>query len=139
MYQLHEGLFPVPANWKDETVNVFTAPDDAGTNLVITRVDIPAGISTSEFYEQSAQQFSSQLPEYKELFKEIIEIQTQDALAIHYQWKSPEGPMHQLAVLFISTALPQMLVFTFTSNQALADSQRDHFLKLVTGFKQNNQ
>jgi hypothetical protein len=137
MYQLNEGSLAVPDKWKDETVNVFVAPDDTGLNLVVTRVDIPTGLSASAFYAQSLEQFADQLPEFCELTRGELAIDQHIAPYIHYQWKSPEGPMHQLAILFIHPTSTQMLAFTFTSNTEISDEQREFFLTLITGFKLN--
>lgn len=137
MYQLNEGSLAIPDKWKDETVNVFVAPDDTGLNLVVTRVDIPTGISASEFYAQSLGQFADQLPEFREFTRGELAIDKNIAPYIHYQWKSPEGPMYQLAILFIHPASTQMLAFTFTSNTEITDEQRKYLLTLITGFKLN--
>lgn len=136
-YQLHEGQLAIPDKWKDETVNVFVAPDDTGLNLVVTRVDIPSGISAAEFYAQSMGQFADQLPEFNKIAQGELAIDKNIAPYIHYQWKSPEGQMHQLAALFIPPAATQMLVFTFTANAAITEEQREYFLTIITGFRLN--
>jgi hypothetical protein len=135
LYQLNEGSLAIPDKWKDETVNVFVAPDETGLNLVVTRVDVPTGISAPEFYSQSMGQFATQLPEFNQIAQGDLAISKEIAPYIHYQWKSPEGRMHQLAVMWVPPTSLQMLVFTFTANAEITLEQREYFLTLITGFK----
>jgi hypothetical protein len=134
LYQLNEGNLAIPDKWKDETVNVFVAPDETGLNLVVTRVDVPTGVSAPAFYSQSMGQFADQLPEFSKIMQGELAISKEIAPYIHYHWKSPEGQMHQLAVMWVPAGSAQMLVFTFTANSNISDEQRANLLTVITGF-----
>lgn len=137
-YQLQEGLLPVPPQWKDETVNVFAANEGDGDNLVVTRVDIPEGIADEDFYKQTLQQFADQLPGFKRVKQGEIAIADTTAPYLHYEWKSPEGAMYQIAVLYVHPVIHRMMVFTFSATAAISEQRRNNFLSYITGFKANS-
>ncbi|MDE9446524.1 DUF1795 domain-containing protein [Xenorhabdus bovienii] len=132
-YQMNEGTLTIPANWRDESMHVFVLPDDSGVNLVINRTPVPMGTDTAAYYEQTLEQFSTHLPGYQEHQRLQMELSGEMAWRLDYQWKSPEGEMHQTVVLQIRGS--QLLAFNLTSPHPFDEGQRHALLAVVTSFQ----
>ncbi|MDE9534546.1 DUF1795 domain-containing protein [Xenorhabdus bovienii] len=132
-YQMNEGTLTIPANWRDESMHVFVLPDDSGVNLVINRTPVPMGTDTAAYYEQTLEQFSTHLPGYQEHQRLQMELSGEMAWRLDYQWKSPEGEMHQTVVLQIRGS--QLLAFNLTSPQPFNTGQQEALLAVVTSFQ----
>ncbi|HBE9082310.1 MULTISPECIES: DcrB-related protein [Serratia] len=133
MYQMNEGTFVAPEGWRDESVNVFICPDESGINLTITRAAISKGIPPEETYEDTLKEFEAHLPGYKEVERKPIMLNDEPAYQLEYHWKSPEGPMHQLVVMYAKRN--QLVNFTFTSPGVMSHSQKASLLPTIMGFK----
>ncbi|OTA19090.1 hypothetical protein Xbed_02646 [Xenorhabdus beddingii] len=132
-YQMNEGTLTIPANWRDESMQVFVLPDDSGVNLVINRTPVPMGTDPAAYYERTLTQFATHLPGYQEHQRLQIELSGEPAWRLDYQWLSPEGEMHQSVVLQIRGS--QLLAFNLTSPQPFNAGQRDALLAVVTSFQ----
>lgn len=133
LYQFNEGSIQLPPTWQDQSMNVFTLPDDSGINLVINRVSVPMGMSDEEYYEQVLHQFSHHLKGYRELRKEVVTLDEKPAYLLEYQWQSSEGLMYQCTLCQIREGI--LLTFTYTAPSPFTHKQRQALLEIVYSFK----
>lgn len=131
-YRMNEGSIRVPENWRDDSMQVFTVPDDSGINLVINRTPVPAGLDSDSYYAETLAQFQSSLPGFHELARATVTLDGEAAQTLEYRWQSPEGQMHQYVVMQIRQGL--LLTFTVTAPKTLAASQRDYFQQIIQSF-----
>ncbi|MBF0751751.1 MULTISPECIES: DcrB-related protein [unclassified Pasteurella] len=131
-YRLNEGLINIPVNWQDQSMNVFTLPDDSGINLVINRATIPIGMTEEEYLAQVISQFRTTLKAYRELAIEDIRLSEHPAKLLEYQWDTPEGQMYQLTVLQVYQQ--RLMTFTYTSTTVFTPSQRQALLEIIYSF-----
>ncbi|ANI28417.1 hypothetical protein PL78_00985 [Yersinia entomophaga] len=132
-YLINEGTLAIPANWRDETMNVFIAPDDSGINLVVSRMAVPVGLDNESYYAQVIEQFQTSLPGYKERSLTTVTLSEQPARLLEYFWKSPEGEMHQSVVMQVRGT--KLLTFTITSPKVLAESQKTALLAIIYSYQ----
>ncbi|CDH22323.1 DUF1795 domain-containing protein [Xenorhabdus bovienii] len=132
-YRMNEGTLTLPANWRDETMQVFVLPDDSGVNLVINRTPVPLGTDAATYYEQTLAQFATHLPGYQEHQRLQMALSGEDAWRLDYHWQSPEGEMHQMVVLQIRGS--QLLAFNLMSPQPFEEGQRTALLAVITSFQ----
>lgn len=135
LYTFNEGTLSIAENWKDETMNVFTFPDETGGNLVINRTQLPTGIEINEYYQQVLEQFRRNLKKYRETDYQLITLDDQPAHLLDYEWQTPEGKIYQLTVLQVRH--PQLLTFTYTASQPFSVAQKSHLLNILFSFKAN--
>ncbi|WP_058910612.1 DcrB-related protein [Entomohabitans teleogrylli] len=132
-YRLNEGEITLPEDWKDETLNAFSAPDNSGLNLVITRMELPFGSAEEEFVENVLVQYREQLPEYTEHKFKTITLAGQNAWRLEYHWQSDEGRIDQLVVMqFRGNTL---MTFTVSSANGMSKSQKEIMLSVIQSFK----
>lgn len=133
MYQFNEGAIAVPEGWRDESVNVFVCPDNSGVNLTITRTPMGAGMQADDVYNDTVNEFPPNLPGYKEIAQLSITLNEQPARQLEYQWKSPEGLMHQVVVLLLKES--NLISFTLTSPQHMSKKQVEALLSIIMTFQ----
>ncbi|MGC7561041.1 DUF1795 domain-containing protein [Pasteurella sp. PK-2025] len=136
-YQFNEGTISLPTTWQDQSMNVFILPDESGINLVINRVAVPTGMEEDEYYEQVFHQFEHNLKKYRQISKEVVELDEHPAHLLEYQWQTPEGVMYQCTVLQIRQGI--LLTFTYTANKAFTPKQRQAMLEVIYSFKAKTQ
>ncbi|MBC8951179.1 MULTISPECIES: DUF1795 domain-containing protein [Xenorhabdus] len=132
-YPMNEGTLTIPANWRDETMQVFVLPDDSGVNLVINRTPVPQGSDPATYYAQTLAQFATHLPGYQEHQRLQLVLSGEPAWRLDYQWQSPEGEMHQTVVLQIRGS--QLLAFNLTSPHPFEEGQLKALLAVITSFQ----
>lgn len=131
-YQFNEGTLAIPTQWRDESMNVFTFPDDTGGNLVINRTPLPVGIDDDDYYQQVIYQFRSNLKGYQENAYQLTELDNHPAHLLDYQWQTPEGMMYQLSLLQIREN--RLLTFTYTLSQPFSPTQKAGLLSILETF-----
>lgn len=136
-YIFNEGCLDLPSTWRDETLNVFTFPDESGGNLVINRTLLPLGIDPEEYYQQVLNQFRKNLKKYRELAYEKISLAEAPAHLLEYQWQTPEGIMTQISLLQIRQN--RLLTFTYTSTTPFTATQKETLLGILASFKPHEE
>lgn len=132
-YLFNEGRLDIPERWQDESLNVLTFPDKTGGNLVINRTPLPTGVTPEAYYEQVIAQFRTHLQDYFERQYQVITLSGEPAHWLDYQWRSPEGTMHQLSLLQIRG--DSLLTFTYTHAAELTAQQKEMLLDVLLSFK----
>jgi len=135
MFVFDEGSIEIPKQWKDETINVFSASSDGplGFTLVINRDELPWGMIFPEYVEQEVSKIGDTLTDYKEIMKKEYTLVDNPAHIIEYKWQSEQGPIHQFVVM---TAIDKkVLIFTASSPKQISDSQKKQFQSIIQSFK----
>ena len=132
-YTFNEGTIELPAQWQDQSMNVFVLPDNSGINLVINRAPVPIGMIEEEYYEQIIHQFQHNLKNYREISQGIVQLDEKPARLLEYQWQTPEGVMYQCTVLHIRNGL--LLTFTYTATRPFTPKQRQTLLEVIYSYK----
>ena len=133
VYRFNEGSLDVPADWHDETMNIFKGPQSEGYNLVISRGEIPKAADPEAHVAEQILAIEENLPEFSEVAREDIQLDGAVCTWLEYTWKSPEGLMNQINVL---RAVGDMLVsFTLTSAKGFDDRQRNCFREVLASYR----
>lgn len=132
-YYFHEGTLTIPEEWRDESMNIFKAPEEEGYNLVISRERIPRSVDPQEHVAAQRKIIEENLMNFRELDRRPIDLDGQVCVWLEYSWKSPEGPMNQVNVMRV--AGPTLVSFTFTSGKPLSDGQRELFRGILLSYK----
>lgn len=132
-YRFNEGSLEVPADWHDETMNIFKGPLSQGYNLVISRGEIPKAADHQAHIAEQLLAIEENLPMFSEVGREGIQLDGVTCTWLEYTWKSPEGLMNQINVL---RAVNDMLVsFTLTSAKGFDDRQRARFREVLETYR----
>ncbi|NJM31996.1 MAG: DUF1795 domain-containing protein [Limnobacter sp.] len=131
-YQLNEGLLELPESWQDESLNVIKSPVKDGINLVVSREQIPSGKTREAYLNEQVQAIRSELTGYAEKQFTTLEIEGQACPLLSYQWDSPDGPMHQINMMW--ARLPQLLSFTFTRAKPFTQEQTEQCIATLRAF-----
>lgn len=90
-YHLHEGIFAVPAGWRDQTMNVFRLPGRNGGKeaaIVITR-DYETPLESPVEYADAQQEAAKKgFAGFKALGRSEIVLGGQPAAVVDYQWRA---------------------------------------------------
>jgi len=132
-YQFHEGSLALPEGWRDESMNIFKAPEEEGYNLVISRERIPRSVKPDEHLAAQRKIIEENLANFREVERRTIDLDGEACVWLEYSWKSPEGPMYQVNVMRV--AGPILVSFTFTAAKPLADGQRACFREVLSSYK----
>lgn len=132
MYRMNEGTLAIPAQWRDESLNVFALPDNAA-NLVINRTPTEPDQTPEQVYQNTLEQFSAHLKDYQEVQVWQLMLAGASAQALEYTWRSPEGKMHQVVVMQVRDS--QLLTFTITAADVLSEARKTELLAVIESFR----
>jgi len=132
MYTFHDGSLVVPEDWRDESLNVFKAPIEAGYNLVLSRERIPRSIDPQMHLDAQRKVIEENLIGFSERDRRDLDLDGQPCVWLDYSWQSPEGPMYQVNVMRVVDDI--LVSFTFTSARPLSDAQRDLFRRMLESY-----
>jgi len=133
-YTFNEGNLVVPDDWRDESMNIFKAPVDAGYNLVMSRERIPRSIDPGMHLEAQRKVIEENLMGFHEHERRSLALDGQTCVWLDYSWQSPEGPMHQINVMRVVG--DTLLSFTFTSARRITAAQRDLFRTILESYSE---
>jgi hypothetical protein len=132
-YIFHEGSIDVPDDWKDESMNIFKAPVEAGYNLVISREKIPKAINPRAHRDAQRKIIEDNLIGYKLHERRELALDNVPNEWMEYSWQSPQGPMHQVNVMRVVER--SLISFTFTSSRPFTDAERELFAQMLATYK----
>lgn len=136
-YKFNEGNLIIPDDWRDESMNIFKAPVDAGYNLVLSRERIPRSIDPQMHIEAQRKVIEENLMGFREHERRSLVLDGQECVWLDYSWQSPEGPMHQINVM--RTVGDTLVSFTFTSPRRIIPAQRDLFRQILESYSEPRQ
>lgn len=136
-YKFNEGNLVIPDDWRDESMNIFKAPVEAGYNLVLSRERIPRSIDPLMHIEAQRKVIEENLMGFLEHERRSLMLDGQECVWLDYSWQSPEGPMHQINVM--RTVGDTLVSFTFTSPRRITPAQRDLFRRILESYSEPRQ
>lgn len=131
-YYFHEGSLDVPEDWRDESMNIFRAPESEGYNLVISREKIPRSVDPQAHLAAQRAVIEETLMGFVARDRQSIELDGQRCVWMEYTWQSPEGPMNQINVMRVVGDI--LVSFTFTSGRPFTGAQRDLFRRMLASY-----
>src|SRR5262245_43607622 len=99
-FHTQEVNFEIPAQWQDQTVNIFTSAAEVFNNLslVITREKAPKDESLADFAQRHLQQLAKKMPQFTVRHARAAEVARSSAFDAEFTWRSDRGVIHQRQV-----------------------------------------
>jgi len=132
-YHFHEGMLEIPDDWRDESMNIFKTPVEAGYNLVISRERIPKSIDPLRHLEAQRKVIEENLIGFREHARRAFDLDGQAGVWLEYSWQAPQGAMYQVNLMRVVG--PRLVSFTFTCARPFSDPERDLFAKMLTSYR----
>lgn len=132
-YRINEGSIVVPEDWRDESMNIFRAPESEGYNLVVTREKIPKSVEPEEHLAERRKMIEENLTGFRERGRGDIVLDGRPCTWLEYMWKSPQGSMSQLNLMRVVG--DTLVSFTFTSAREFTGSQRLLFQRVLESYR----
>ena len=132
-YRFHEGSIDVPEDWKDESMNIFKAPIEAGYNLVISRERIPKALDPSQHRDSQRKVIEDNLIGFSLRERRKIVLDGEPNEWMEYAWQSPQGPMHQINLMHVAGS--SLISFTFTCARPFTAAERDLVGRMLLTYK----
>ena len=131
MYYINEGRIDLPAEWKDQSVNIISSTGSAepGLTFSITRDDVPWGMEFSEYVSGEVDKAKEALTEFTVLDQKALHISGRDAVEVECTWKAKQGPMHQIITTVHGPA--HAMVLTASMPGKLSDSQKTEIRRII--------
>ncbi|MDO5642385.1 MAG: DUF1795 domain-containing protein [Paracoccus sp. (in: a-proteobacteria)] len=132
MYVMNEATIELPANWRDQSINVISsnAPMQQGMTLTVTRDDLPFGMSFNEYLEDQVREVGKLLTEYKLLGRQQVMLDGIAAAEIECTWLSKEAAMHQI-IYMLPLPSGRAMVVTASMPGRMTESQQQEIRRLV--------
>jgi hypothetical protein len=132
MYQLNEGSIELPAEWKDQSINIISSAGGAapGLSFTVTRDDIPWGMQFSEYVADEIAKAKEALNDFTILSQDEIRVSDAPAVQIECTWNAKQGQMHQ--IITTVHAAPRAMVLTASMPGKMSASQKETVRKIVS-------
>ena len=135
-YRIQEGDLPIPAEWRDQTINVFTIPGTGGArdaSFVISR-DPDRGMKSFEDYvEQQLKQCRANLPRFTLKKNDRFEYQHHHGAWLEYTWQQEKVELYLRQVFYDRG--PQILICTLTTTAADLEAHDPAWRKVMANMK----
>jgi hypothetical protein len=125
-YHINEGTFDLPAEWPDQTLNIFPA-DDSGAaefNLVISRDPLTEGEDLAGYVERQLKEMAKALPRMRRLSNEETELDGEPARRVEVSWLGEQGSLRQSQVCAVRDGRALVLTLTVAERLHLKHSRR---------------
>jgi hypothetical protein len=99
MQQIGEGQLDIPADWHNQSINIYTAqpPGSPGVSVSVNRDRLPYGATLQEYAHAQTGKLMEQLNNFQLVEQLILEVDAHPAHYYEFTWDSPDvGSMHQL-------------------------------------------
>jgi hypothetical protein len=118
-YHINEGTFDVPAEWPDQTLNIFPSDDSGASecNLVISRDPVMDGEDVAGYVERQLKEMGKALPRLRLLGNEELELDGEPARRVEVSWLGEQGSLRQSQVCAVREG--RALVLTLTVPERL--------------------
>jgi hypothetical protein len=135
-YTIEEGQLRLDQSWQDQTVNVLIPQNSpvAGANLVISREQLPLGMTLSQRFNQQQTALSGQLPDFKLVLGQVVEKSDHVLHVMEFEWKKDGKNIYQL-VAMRAHAGDRLLCFTATVPGGHEASLRQRMVEAITSFE----
>lgn len=135
-YTIEEGKLLLAQSWQDQTVNVLIPLNSPvpGANLVITREQLPLGMTPSQRFEQQQQGLSKQLDGFKLVLSQAVERPDHVLHVMEFNWKKDGKDIYQL-VAMRPLSNEKLLCFTATVPGGHEASLRQRMVDAINSFE----
>lgn len=133
MYVFNEGTIDLPADWKDQTINIVSSASamQPGLTVSITRDSLPWGMGFTEYVDDQITQVEDGLEEFKLLGKRNLVLSRAAAYEIECAWQSKQGPMHQV-ITTVQLEDNKAIIVTASLPGKMTDSQLAEVRRIVS-------
>lgn len=137
MYQINEGVIDLPADWKDQSINILSASHlgEPGLSLTVTRDDIPWGMSFQEYVADQMEQAGASLQDFTVAEQRDITLHDHAAIQMECRWVAKQGPMHQ--IITTVQAGGRALVLTASMPGEMSATQRAEVQRIIGSLRLN--
>lgn len=135
-YTIEEGQLRLDQAWQDQTVNVLIPLSSPvpGANLVITREQLPLGMTPSQRFEQQQQGLSKQLDGFKLILAQAVERPDHVLHVMEFNWKKEGKDIYQLVAMRPLSG-EKLLCFTATVPGGHEPSLRQRMVDAINSFE----
>lgn len=142
MQQIGEGHIDLPAQWHDQSVNIFTAqaPGAQGLSITINRDRLPFGMTLDDYAKSQSGKLANQLKGYRLIEHRVLELAGSPAHEFEFTWKTDDaGPVHQI---LLSTAPradgPKVVNLAATLTGRMTERQLADVRRILHSFQFND-
>jgi hypothetical protein len=135
IFQMQEGYLTLgEGDWKDSTVNMLGANHMPvkGTNLVVTRDVLPAGMSLADYLLNQKTILSKELTGFKIVLENPDIINELPAHFLEFTWNNQGNVMHQMIFIIINNDIA--LNITSTVPGKIDDESRATLMTTMKSF-----
>lgn len=135
-YTIEEGQIRLDQAWQDQTVNVLIPLSSPvqGANLVITRENLPTGMTAAQRFDQQKIGLSKQLEKFNIILSQVVEKPDHALHVMEFDWTKDGKSIYQLVAM---RPLPdgRLLFFTATIPGGHEASLRQRMVDAITSFE----
>lgn len=134
-YLMNEGYLELPGNWRDRTVHALlpAIPEVVGSNLVLTRDELPYGAEFADYVDVQKSRFKRELTDLQMQHDSACSVDARPGHCLEFNWKQESQVMYQLALIILDA--PAILTLTYTSPGQLPEQVRQDMTAAMIGFK----
>ncbi len=132
---MHEGYLTLgEGDWQDTSVNMFGANHlpVKGTNLVVTREPLPAGMTLADYLLNQKTILSRELRGFKILSENPDTVNELPAHFMEFTWNNQGKAMHQMILIINNT--DKVLNLTSTVPGKIDDESRSTLMAVMKSF-----
>jgi len=135
-YHTQEAIFAVPSEWRDTSINIFSAGSaiNGEFSYVMTRDRIGRGMTLVEFAEGQLKQLSKVVKDFKMVEQRQREVTHVVALEAEFIWKSDKGTMYQRQTYIPEPDGERVLILTATALDFIDDDRSAQIDALLDSF-----
>ena len=131
-FVMNEGVFDVPMELKDQTLNILSMPNGKGFSISVSRDEMPWGMTFEEFALAEYQKLSDAFNDFEELERFIIEIEKQRSPVFHFHWNSPQGKLAQILIMIECSK--NVLIITASAKDSISKNQKEQIKQIFGSF-----
>jgi hypothetical protein len=135
LYQMQEGYLTLgEGDWQDRTVNMLAANHlpVKGTNLVVTRDEMPDGMTLADYLLNQKSILSRELPGFKILADNLDTVNDLQANFLEFSWDNQGNVIHQFLLIIDNNGSALNLTSTVPGN--IDDESRVTLLTAMKSF-----
>ncbi|MFM0738148.1 DUF1795 domain-containing protein [Paraburkholderia xenovorans] len=134
-YLMNEGYLDLPGNWHDRTVHALlpAIPEVTGSNLVLTRDDLPYGSEFADYVDVQKSRFRRELTDLQMQYDAPCRVDERPGHSLAFTWRRDGLPVHHLALIILDA--PTVLTLTYTSPGQLPPQVRRDIVAALSGFR----
>lgn len=135
-YTIEEGQIRLDQSWQDQTVNVLIPLNSPvqGANLVISREQLPLGMTLAQRFGQQQSVLSKQLAGFELILAQTVDKPDHVLHVMEFNWRKDDKPLYQLVAMRLLRH-GKLLCFTATVPGGHDASLRQRMVDAITSFE----